>query len=106
MQAETAGVLHRPPTFAELPRPGQPPPVLDSGSSDEETEANKFAADLLVSPAYRSELIKLNSWNSRQVRAFADRLGVAPAIVACRLQFELKDYRFGKDLFEKYELVD
>ncbi|WP_184916843.1 HigA family addiction module antitoxin [Saccharothrix ecbatanensis] len=77
-----------------------------NGSSDEESEANRFAADLLIPPAYRSELIKLNPWNSRQVRAFADRLGVAPAIVAGRLQFELKDYRFGKELFEKYELVD
>lgn len=76
-----------------------------TGSHDEEDEANKFAADLLIPPAYTSELMRLDVWNTWQIRAFATKLGIAPGIVAGRLQHEHEDYRIGSGLFEPYELT-
>jgi HTH-type transcriptional regulator/antitoxin HigA len=76
-----------------------------TGSRDEEDEANRFAADLLIPGSHKAELMKLNVWNTAQIRDFANRLGIAPGIVAGRLQHEHNDYRIGQELFEPYELT-
>ncbi|EWM15310.1 toxin-antitoxin system, toxin component [Kutzneria sp. 744] len=77
-----------------------------TGPPREEEEANNFAAELLVPSMYNDDLAKINHWAPGQIRAFAAQLGVAPGIVAGRLQHDRKEYRLGKDLFEKYELSD
>lgn len=54
--------------------------------NQKEQEANDFAADLLIPRRYASELPKLRS--REQIVAFADRLDIAPGIVAGRLQHD------------------
>ena len=53
----------------------------------EETEADRFAANLLIPPKHHEELFALGV-NKRQVMAFAERVGIAPGIVVGRLQHE------------------
>lgn len=58
-----------------------------SGPDDpQEAEADKFARDTLIPPRDARELPRLRSVD--QVRAFANRLGIAPGIVVGRLQHD------------------
>jgi plasmid maintenance system antidote protein VapI len=54
-------------------------------SSEQEHEANRFAADLLIPPECRSELMALGP-DSRDVLRFARQIGVSPGIVVGQLQ--------------------
>lgn len=54
-------------------------------SSEQEHEANRFAADLLIPAECRTELIRLDP-NSRNVMRFARQIGVSPGIVVGQLQ--------------------
>jgi len=54
--------------------------------NQEEEEANRFAAELLIPPEYATQLPTLNS--KEAVRAFAQRLAIHPGIVVGRLQHE------------------
>jgi HTH-type transcriptional regulator/antitoxin HigA len=54
--------------------------------TEEEHEANRFAAEVLIPHAYRDELPTLRSKDA--VRAFAGRLGIHPGIVVGRLQHD------------------
>lgn len=54
-------------------------------SSEQEQEANRFAADLLIPPESRSELMALGH-DSRNVLRFARQVGVSPGIVVGQLQ--------------------
>lgn len=77
---------------------------LDGGRLEQEAEANEFASALLIPKEAEPELLQL--YDQDDIRAFASKLGIAPGIVAGRLQHERKDYVFGKDLFEKFEIVE
>lgn len=79
-----------------------------SGSDEEEAQASKFAGDVLIPPGFKDELMHLDPWNYVQVKNFAARLGIAPGVVAGRLQHEHKEYRIGlkAKLFENYELAE
>ncbi|MFF0471845.1 ImmA/IrrE family metallo-endopeptidase [Micromonospora zamorensis] len=66
-----------------------------------EQQANAFAGDLLIPPTYASELRRLRSLAA--MRAFAEKIGVAPGIVVGRLQHDrLIDFKVGHALFERY----
>jgi plasmid maintenance system antidote protein VapI/Zn-dependent peptidase ImmA (M78 family) len=54
-------------------------------SDAEEEEANRFAAEILIPPAYHEELLSLTA-NKRAVVRFAKRLGVARGIVVGQMQ--------------------
>ncbi len=81
-----------------------PPTFIDTQESKgrAEDEANRYAADLLIPPAYAEELPHINSLND--VRSLADDLGVSPGIIVGRLHHEeLKHPRWGADLFVRYQ---
>lgn len=54
-------------------------------SSEQEHEANRFAADLLIPPEIRSELTTLEA-DGRAVLRFARQIGVSPGIVVGQMQ--------------------
>lgn len=60
----------------------------DTINSEEEEEANRFAADFLIpSPAWR-QFVQAGIFSAEAVRRFAKELGIAPGIVVGRLQHE------------------
>lgn len=70
-----------------------------------EQEANDFAGALLIPPTYDEAIRKVKT--TAQARALAQVVGVAPGIVAGRVQRETQDWKFGyPGLFDKYEIVD
>jgi HTH-type transcriptional regulator / antitoxin HigA len=76
----------------------------DGGRLGLEEEANRFAGDILIPPEHDAELSGIS--NYEDVRTFATKIGVAPGIVAGRLQHERGDFTFGvPGLFQKYEIV-
>jgi len=74
---------------------GKRPVYLDGDGSegDEEDQANRFAADLLVPPAATARLANIPK-TADAVKAFAREIGVAPGIVVGRMQHDgLVPYR-------------
>ncbi len=59
---------------------------LDGLDAEQETEADRFAADQLIPPAEARKLQGLRS--EQEVKAAADALGIAPGIVVGRMQHE------------------
>lgn len=57
----------------------------DTPRTIQEEEANEFAAQILVPPAFQSEMLALQV-NSRQVIRFAMHVGVSPGIIVGQLQ--------------------
>ena len=57
----------------------------DRLSSDEEEEANKFAADTLIPPEFQAEMMSLPA-ETRAVMRFARKVGVSRGIVVGQLQ--------------------
>jgi Zn-dependent peptidase ImmA (M78 family) len=65
------------------------PVFVDYGNSDEtaeERQANAFARDRLIPPAFKTRLPYLRT--RPQIQAFAESLGISPGIVVGRLQFD------------------
>ncbi len=57
--------------------------------SEQETEADKFAADYLISPSqYKNFLNSTDRLSKSAIRKFASEIGVAAGIVVGRLQFD------------------
>ncbi|MCA1676687.1 MAG: ImmA/IrrE family metallo-endopeptidase, partial [Actinobacteria bacterium] len=77
----------------------------DTKLDDAERDADQFAADLLIPPAYRRRLHDIDTL--ADARALAEELEVAPGIVVGRLHFlELKPYSWGANLKWRYEFSD
>ena len=57
-------------------------------SSDEEEEADAFAADMLVPKSEYENFVKVSLINETSIRKFAARLGISPGIVVGRLQHD------------------
>jgi len=69
-----------------------------------EDEANRFAREILIPPKFDAELPRLKSIVA--MRAFADRIGIAPGIVVGRLQKDrIIGYRIGNKLKNFYEFT-
>lgn len=56
--------------------------------SDEELEADAFAANHLIPPATFTQFLEEGSFDGASVKAFAESLGISPGIVVGRLQKE------------------
>ncbi len=69
-------ILHENRLFLETP---------DMPSSKEEEEANQFAADTLVPPEHKAEMLTLPV-NGRAVMRFARKLSISPGIIVGQLQ--------------------
>lgn len=74
-----------------------------SGSARDEEEANEFAASTLIPRKHDAAIRALKT--DLDVSHFAQSIGVAPGIVAGRLQHEHSAYTIHNALFEKYELT-
>jgi hypothetical protein len=57
-------------------------------STDEERQANAFAANFLIPPKALAEYVRTASFSMVSIQKFADRVGVAPGIVVGRLQHD------------------
>ena len=65
--------------------------------SSQEIEANRYAREALIpSPVWERERARLTTASA--IRRFADQLGISPAIVAGRVQWEAGDYRKFRQL--------
>ena len=60
----------------------------DAGTTREEQEADRFAADVLVPPRHFQRLKQSRRYSQAIVRAVAQEAGVAPGVVVGRLQHE------------------
>jgi len=58
---------------------------VDTLTTEEEAEANAFAADILIPPEYQAEMLRL-PLNGREVMRFARKVGISPGIVVGQLQ--------------------
>ena len=58
------------------------------GDSNEEDEANRFAADVLIPPREYRRLLAMEPLSLGDIEVFADDVGVAPGIVVGRLQHD------------------
>ena len=57
----------------------------DTLTTEEEAEANAFAANILIPPEYQAEMLRL-PLDGRAVMRFARKVGVSPGIVVGQLQ--------------------
>ena len=62
--------------------------VVDPEMQQFETEANRFAADLLIPPRALSDFIRKEAFTNDSIHDFAEAVGVGPGIVVGRLQHE------------------
>jgi len=62
--------------------------VVDPEMQRFETEANRFAADLLIPPRTLTEFIRKEVFTNDSIHGFADAISVGPGIVVGRLQHE------------------
>jgi HTH-type transcriptional regulator / antitoxin HigA len=73
---------------------------------EDESEANRWAADFLIPPTRFAELQLLRRYSKEQLRSFAADLGVAPGIVVGRLQHEgLLPHTHCNDLKQRFRWV-
>lgn len=68
-----------------------------------EAEADEYASDTLIPPAYAQRLPRKRDIGA--VTALANDLGIAPSIVLGRAQRETRDYAWGHSLKRKLEFV-
>ncbi len=59
-----------------------------SATPQEESEANRFASDLLIPPDDYSRIAASHLNNAAVIRQFATEIGIAPGIVVGRLQYD------------------
>ena len=75
---------------------------LDGQSSELlEAEADEMAKDALIPPERWAEATVRTTLTTADVVAFADEVGINPAIVAGRLRYEQNDYRLFNHLIGK-----
>ncbi|MGA9237308.1 MAG: ImmA/IrrE family metallo-endopeptidase [Desulfobacterales bacterium] len=61
----------------------------DNQQTDKEKEADKFAANFLIFPKKWREFVRSSNYRSAEgVKEFAEKIGIAPAIVVGRLQHQ------------------
>ena len=75
----------------------------NSTNQQQEEQANRFAADLLISPDLWQQFCQNGQFTKRRVFQFSESIHIAPGIVVGRLQWEgLVPYRNLNDLKERY----
>lgn len=74
---------------------------LNGEQTKAEAEANTYASDVLIPPAFVPRLPR--NRDIAAVRGLADELGIAPSIVLGRVQRETRDYGWGHSLKRRLE---
>ncbi|WP_338826102.1 HigA family addiction module antitoxin [Neomoorella thermoacetica] len=75
----------------------------EESKQEEEEEANRFAANILIPAARFNHFVKRGSFNVFTIKQFAEELGIAPSIVVGRLQHEkIIPYRTRLNFFKKH----
>lgn len=69
-----------------------------------EHEADRFAANLLIPAQYERDLHAIRT--PVDAVALADRIGIAPGVVAGRVRRETENWSFAQSLFDKFEVVE
>lgn len=69
-----------------------------------EREADRFAADVLIPAEYEADLHAIRTVSD--AAAMAERIGIAPGVVAGRVRRETQQWNFAQPLFEKFEVVE
>ncbi len=78
--------------------------IVDPKMQKLEEEANRFAADTLISPALFDKFISCRSFNNDSIHEFSEAIDVGPGIVVGRLQREKILERFkGNDLKQRVD---
>jgi HTH-type transcriptional regulator/antitoxin HigA len=80
---------------------------VDDGTDNDavENEANDYAANFLIPPAHKKRMFQFTT--EREVKDFADEIGIAAGIVVGRLQYEHKwDWSQGNRLKRGVWIVD
>lgn len=80
---------------------------VDDGTDDDdiEEEANSFAGDFLIPPEHKKRMFRFTT--EREVKDFADEIGIAAGIVVGRLQHEQRwDWSQGNRLKRGVWIVD
>ena len=83
--------------------------VIDPLMQQFETEANRFAADVLIPPRALTNFIRNEAFTNDSIHEFAEAIGVGPGIVVGRLQHEgLLSHHQGNTLKQKldWDFVD
>ena len=62
--------------------------IVDPEMQQFETEANRFAGDLLIPPRALTDFIRKEAFTNESIHDFAETVGVGPGIVVGRLQHE------------------
>ncbi len=76
-----------------------------SGQTAKESEANRFASNILIPPTFSNELRRLKSKSS--VTDFAQKIGIAPGMVVGCLQHDgIWPQRSGNDLERNVDLAN
>jgi Zn-dependent peptidase ImmA (M78 family) len=80
--------------------------TADNQKTAKNQEADQFAADTLIPPAQVDRLRRLRPRSEAQIRALAEKMGVAPSIVVGRLQHEgLLAHTHLNRLRSKFEIM-
>jgi len=80
----------------------------DRMSGDEENEANRFAANMLIPEREYSAFIAVRSFSRSDIKTFAKKIGIAPGIVVGRLQHDEEKipHSWHNGLKQKFRLVE
>ena len=82
--------------------------ILFSLDDQEDIEADKKAAELLIPNKYWNEFIKAGIFNKDSIQNFAQRLNILPCIVLGRLRKERPDLvpygKYDKDFSISYDI--
>lgn len=76
---------------------------INGDTNSAETEADKYACDVLIPPEYEHLLPR--SRDIAAINALSAELGIAPSIVLGRAQRMTKDFAWGHSLKQKFEFV-
>lgn len=78
--------------------------IEDDSSNSKEDEADKFASDILIPPKKYEQFIQSGRYSKAAIQKFASELGIAPGIVAGRLQHDDKlHHSHCNDLKKRFE---
>jgi len=80
--------------------------LINDGSHDDprEKRADDFAAEFLIPSKYNDTIRQIRS--RAQIISLADRIGIAPGIVAGRFQYLTKKWIYFNDLIRKFEWAE
>ncbi|KAA1395116.1 ImmA/IrrE family metallo-endopeptidase [Aeromicrobium ginsengisoli] len=78
--------------------------IGEDSTDAKEVEANEYARTLLVPREFETLLESAKS--ASDVRSIARQLGVAPSVIAGRLQRDRSDFRFASTVFESFKIED